>query len=483
MENPQDQQLMIQEFIINYVTSINQSDLSVYQKCNSIITHEYSAWIYYELISTITLNSNIFNRNPTPQLLFQCSELFENANQEFIDYLFDHLEGLNEDQQVIKQGLFRYLITLVELDTISETICGYYYKAMNSIIQKRGADVWNFIENDQRIMSSFLKHVDQHHICKIITELIIFGNQPSNILDYSHLAQQFSDRLFKIMIKKSYQNIIVDNISDIFIEILTRKQQNQNLEISQIIMLQPSKLFQIAIQSNSEGPYHILNLLLEYFKNYQQDQIDSFIDISHLIPLEFQKTYQNYNYYDRYYNKLFGRKNVRLLNLTLQLIELNNQSINSKLIDNGLVNILINTICEFPFHNQLHYTSFLIFEKLIENHQIDQILQIIDPLLNFIINLFNQTQTIIGFKGFLSKLANYMINQQNNPVILTAMQNNQQWEIFCQTNLQKINQIELNFYFNFNPRKPINEQNFGQNLQQDVSQQQEQISQEQQQQE
>ncbi|CAD8154774.1 unnamed protein product [Paramecium octaurelia] len=470
MENPQEQQLTFQDYIATQLGSIVQSDLLTYQKCNSIISHQYSTWVYYELNSTVTFNSNSFNRNPTPQLLFQCSELFENANQEFIDFLFDPVEGLSEDQVETKRGLFRYLISVVEQDSIAETTCGYFYKVMNSIIQKRGADVWNFLENDQRIISSFLKHVDQPHICRIITELILYGNQPSKILDYSYLAQQISDRLFKIMAKKAYQSNIVDNICEIFIEILTRKSQNPNLDISQLILIKPSQLFQIAVQSNSEGPHSLLTLFLEYAKNNQQDQVDSFIEISHLIPLEFEKTYSNNIQYDRHFYKLFGRKNMKLLFLTLQLIQLNNKSINSRLINNGLVNVLINTIQEFPFHNQLHFTAFAIFEKLIESEQIDNIQDMIDSLSNFIVIQLLQPQNSVGYRAYLSKLANYLIDKQYNPVILKALKNNQQWEGFVQTTLQNINQVELNFLFNINPRQASNEQDSG-NIQQDVNQQ------------
>ncbi|CAK76415.1 unnamed protein product (macronuclear) [Paramecium tetraurelia] len=455
MENQQEQQITFQDYIINSLGQIIQSDLLAYQKCNSIISNQFSTWLYYELISTINLNSNIFNRNPTPQLIFLCSELFENANQEFIDYLFDLVEGLSEDQAETKRGLFRYLISVVEQDFIAETTCGYFYKVMNSIIQKRGADVCNFLENDQRIISSFLKHVDQPHICRIITELILFANQPSKILDYSYLAQQISDRLFKIMERKSHQITIVDNICEIFVEILTRKSQNPNLDIQKLISIKPSQLFQIAVQSNSEGPHSLLILLLEYAKNNQQDHVDSFIDISHLIPLEFEKTYLTNIQQDRYFNKLFGRKNMKLLFLTSQLIQLNNKSINSKLIDNGLVNVLVNTIQEFPIHNQLHFTAFEIFEKLIESEQIDNILDMIDSLCNFIVTQLNQTQNYVGYRAFLSKLANYLINKQHIPAIQKALKNNQYWEGFVQTRLKDINQVELNFLFNINPRCKI----------------------------
>ncbi|CAD8091624.1 unnamed protein product [Paramecium sonneborni] len=460
MDNQQDQQNNFQDYIVTQLLSIVQSDQSYSSKCQAIIQNQFSPFIFQELINTIICSNNLYNRNPTPELFYQCSEIFQNANQDFIDYIFDITPNQNDESQLIKKNLFRTLISVVECDTLNETICGYLYKAMNSCIQKRGTDVWNYLENDSRIISSLIKHVDQPYICRIITELIIFGYQPQQLLDYSYKAQQISNRLFKMMIYKSHSNLIVDNISNIFIEIFQRKQQNPNLEISKILetFQHPKQLFDLEIQSNSKGPYSILNLLLEYIINYQQDQLELlFLNVLKLIPQQLKV--QNYQK-DNYFGKLFGSSKMALILLTFQLIQLKNVAINSELIQQDFADIFINIALEFPLHQQLHHYVFWIFKTIIDSDQPESISKIIDSLLNFIIEQLSnqQKQNQVELEGFVSQLAKYLIDRQNNVIIGQAMKQNQQWKLICQTTLKNINQIEQSFLFNFNPNCKILDQ-------------------------
>ncbi|CAD8105795.1 unnamed protein product [Paramecium sonneborni] len=412
-----------------------------------------------------------YNEKTQIRYPFMISEAIGNENGPIIDYLFegDKQNPNYEENEESRQKFLPKIFDILDRDYLNVTLAGYLSKVVCGIIRRRGYDLWRFLSQPEHksIISNLIKNLDVFHIAEIIEKLIILDTnqeQQDNQTNFQDERIELLRRVIRVFEYKTHQNDVTDNCSHIIIEILNKS------ELFLSVLNIPEKLFTIALNSSSATVVSVIITLLEAIHRYvqqQQDKNPSFSFSYHQfypIAQEFKSallvdkiSISAFNTTYGISQQPFSQMKLKLLQLYLSILRINNIELIHQFNHKGIYEILMKFVIQYEFNNQLQNYFYEITTFIFDRPQFEKIQEdfLALNLIQFIIkyNRFDKenvgtlnTKIKRGYVGILSKLSYYFINKINN---------NQEWNQYVEQILEPISIIENQYMLGVNPKPKI----------------------------
>ncbi|CAD8097576.1 unnamed protein product [Paramecium primaurelia] len=402
---------------------------------------------------------------------FMISEAIGNENGPIIDYLFEADKSIQnyELNEEYRQQFLPKIFDILDKDYLNVTLASYLSKVVCAIIRRRGYDLWRFLSQPEHksILSNLIKNLDVFHVAEIIEKLIILDTNQElqdNQTNFLEERSEFLRRIIRVFEYKTHQNDITDNCSHIFNEILNKSEQF--LSVLNI----PEKLFAVALNSSSAAVVSVLITLIEAIHRYvqqQQEKNPSYqfsYNLFYPIAQEFKNALLAEKISISAFNTTFGilqqpfsQMKLKLLQLYLSILRINNIELISQFDHKGIYQSLMKFIIEYEFNNQLQNYFYEITVFIFDRPQFESIQ---DDFLSLDITSFIMKNNRYekenigalnskirrGYVGILSKLAYYFINK---------FEKNQEWNQYVEQVLESVRNIENQYMLGVNPRPKI----------------------------
>ncbi|CAD8141637.1 unnamed protein product [Paramecium octaurelia] len=393
-------------------------------------------------------------------------------------------EKLKENEE-IRANLLDYLLQLLEDDALNVTTAGYFAKALNTIILKRGVCFWEHLKHNPQVISNLFKHCYLKHIVDIIDKLISLEDNYEQHNQYMNDRFSLLQRLAQILKGKDYSQVIVQNICELFegqFRKAVQQQETQTQEYKKMLLhfvqqITPSFFMFIALQTQQAVAYNVIIAQLEFlnkmaFQNEHQDQIENtekeslkIPDIAPLFSLiikDFSKALNQQDWFNVSFTSTVGTCITPLGECKLSLIQLINNLLSKSELQNfyssNIFQSIINLVKQHPSNNQLH----LLFEKIVltvfasNNEQLQKSMFSETNLITFIIENNNDDarKNKFGFQGVLTRLSNYLHQNatQSQQFQLTLQQTNSNWSQYMD-GLNDVIKKEQEWILGVNPKQ------------------------------
>ncbi|CAD8050274.1 unnamed protein product [Paramecium primaurelia] len=468
---------------------------------------EYKKMIGY-IVDEITDES--LDKTQRTKYPFYSSEILGQENEKLINFLFDKpedemyeeinnpieddetqlVETINKNDQLkeneeIRANLLNNLLQLLENDALIVTTAGYFAKAVNTIILKRGVCFWEHLKHNPQVISNMFKHCYLKHIVDIFDKLISLEDNYEQHNQYMNDRLALMQRLALILKGKEYSQVIVQNICELFegqfkkavYQYETQTQEYKKMLLQFIQQYTPSFFMSIALQTQQAVAYNVIIAQLEFlnklaFSNEHQDQIENtekeslkipdIVQLYSIIIKDFSKALNQKDQFTLSFKSTDGFCITPLGECKLSLIYLINNLLSKSELQNyysyNIFQSIINLVNQHRSNNQLH----LLFEKIVltvfssNNEQLQKELFQETNLITFIIQNNNEEarKNKFGFQGILTRLSNYLHQNQSQSkqFQLVLQQMNTNWNQYMD-GLDSVNKYEQEWILGVNPKQ------------------------------
>jgi hypothetical protein len=131
------------------------------------------------------------------------------------------------------RALLSHLFSLLDLDSLCVTSAGYFSKFIQSIIKKRGYELWGWLINNPYVLSGLVKHLDTSHVGDIVEKLIVLDTQDEVQNECTYLSERIGllKRVISYMLNKSHARDVTENVSELLCEIISKGMMHGTTEI------------------------------------------------------------------------------------------------------------------------------------------------------------------------------------------------------------------------------------------------------------
>ncbi|CAD8121786.1 unnamed protein product [Paramecium sonneborni] len=427
----------ILDFII--IEGINQQSMRLFTE---YVTQDFQQ--FWEMLLIINFNeANQDSRYP-----FIVTEIIKKQSEMIFDFLFQ----LNFIEQ---SECIEFLFQTLDNDFLEAPNAAYFSKFVCSLIDTRGIYLLNYlILYGKYIIDDLIKHIDNNHIANIIYNLIgLINKKGLQDPDFKQQRIFFLQRIICILQNKYYDSQIVENISNIIINLL----ENVNeLEYKKLIfqsIYYPETFFMLILQTKSVQLVDILILLLRETLDDLQFNYQSFQIIGQQFVQALKMENNQLNFMSTYgqEQEILGQTKLKLIEFYYNILQTENLTLIQYFDHQEIQSILMQFIQKYEFNNSLQNYYLQIIFYIFNNQNLVQIQQTIFDmdLLGFLCLLntkyYKQVGKIKkpitkGYQGMANKLTLYF--QQVNYT--------DQWNNY-KNNHQSILDLEINYLLGIHP--------------------------------
>ncbi|CAK59232.1 unnamed protein product (macronuclear) [Paramecium tetraurelia] len=463
--NAQLREILDQEDLLE-----SKQNIKLFGELNSVTKSPERFWEMLQIINLMPkeneevipykYNLIVISRYP-----FLVSEIIGSKEELIINYFFDQ-KGPEEFE------FLNMLFKTIDRDFIDNTLAGYVAKILKALIEKRGISLWKYLLNSQKesqyVFKDLIKLLDVPQIAEIIYNLIrldIIKDEGEEV--YIDQRLQLLTRIIDYLQSKSYNGVIVENVSYILQNILTETIDDD--ERAQFIntILSSSLRYDSIYISKSSSMIKILIIILEYiqrdiqagenkiFINYLLIQ-EVGINLVDLLNLDLNLTPFPTSYGAN--QEPLGQFKLQLVELYLKIVKMNDSQIIPYIQHQNVCFAIMQLILKHQFNNAIQNLFLELIQLVMKNDAYQQIQEAYNAanLMGFFIFLNQQEKYQVGsIKKQITKGYQGMANKLS--YILKGDFQDENWTAYLQ-NHQQIFQNENTYLLGQNPNSYENEE-------------------------
>eukprot|EP01098_Paradermamoeba_levis_P006183 TRINITY_DN2568_c0_g2_i1.p1 TRINITY_DN2568_c0_g2~~TRINITY_DN2568_c0_g2_i1.p1 ORF type:complete len:635 (-),score=158.96 TRINITY_DN2568_c0_g2_i1:230-2134(-) len=400
-------------------------------------------------------NADMKRRSKYPYLACEilCSDVWS-----IYDSIFENEAHLD--------GLYSYLEKPAPLNPL---LVGYVSKVAGVLLQKKSIESINYLKKKGNVIfANFMKHLDNASVTDLLIKVIGSETPESHgILQWLSEANLVSQLISKLNISSEAE--VHENAAQTLVDIIAVSGTNTSPLLSQIESPQAitQLLDSILVGENPSILSNGLTILMELFKRTTQETLNNDAKLEDLPPL-YSILVKNLDKFTKLLldptNKTtmtlttgtvvpLGLTRLKIVEFILCLIKTNFSCLHQELVKSGVLSACLDLFFIYVWNNFLHATVDCLLATIFdgENQELEIALIQECKLLDRIVQANKDNEAAVsepkgmrrGNMAFITRISNLLCQEaQKNEQLHKLLEEHTEWNVFVNTALAKIQQLE-----------------------------------------